>query len=88
MPISQEGIPGAVVPDQPEGCFIGSEFDSDELVRKCVSALDSQLRVTPLQYTVQTGIQADEIADEQLRSGDGFQVTNTATSGVAPSIPW
>lgn len=55
------------------------EFDSDELVRKCVSALDSQLRVTPLQYTVQTGIQADEIADEQLRSGDGFQLTNTAT---------
>ncbi len=55
------------------------EFDSDELVRKCVSALDSQLRVTPLQYTVQTGIQVDEIADEQLRSGDGFQVTNTAT---------
>ena len=55
------------------------EFDSAELVRKCVSGLDSQLRVTPLQYTVQTGIQADEIADEQLRSGDGFQVTNTAT---------
>ncbi|KAA0078152.1 DEAD/DEAH box helicase family protein [Tardiphaga sp. P9-11] len=55
------------------------EFDSDELVRKCVGALDSQLRVTPLQYTVQTGIQADEVADEQLRSGDGFQVTNTAT---------
>ena len=55
------------------------EFDSDELVRKCVSALDSQLRVTPLQYTVQTGIQADEIADEQLRSGEGFQITNTAT---------
>jgi len=55
------------------------EFDSDELVRKCVSALDSQLRVTPLQYTVQTGIQANELADEQLRAGDGFQVTNTAT---------
>jgi type III restriction enzyme len=55
------------------------EFDSDELVRKCVNALDSQLRVTPLQYTVQTGIQADEIGDEQLRSGGGFQVTNTAT---------
>lgn len=55
------------------------EFDSVELVRKCVSALDSQLRVTPLQYTVQTGIQAEEIADEQLKSGDGFQITNTAT---------
>ena len=34
------------------------EFDSDELVRKCVSALDSQLRVTPLQYTVQVGVQS------------------------------
>ncbi|WP_457492096.1 type III restriction-modification system endonuclease [Tardiphaga sp. P5_C7] len=55
------------------------DFDSDELIRKCANALDSQLRVTPLQYTVQTGIQADEIADEQLRSGDGFQVTSTAT---------
>ena len=64
------------------------EFDSDELVRKCVSALDSQLRVTPLQYTVQTGIQADEIADEQLRSGDGFQSQTRRPSGVAPSIPW
>jgi type III restriction enzyme len=37
------------------------EFDSDELLCKCVSALDSQLRVTPLQYTVQTGIQGDEL---------------------------
>lgn len=55
------------------------EFDSAELVRKCVSALDSQLRVTPLQYTVQAGIQNDGITDEQLRAGDGFTVTNTST---------
>jgi type III restriction enzyme len=55
------------------------EFDSAELVRKCMGALDSQLRVTPLQYTVQTGIQADQIGDEQLRSGDGFQLTSTST---------
>jgi type III restriction enzyme len=39
------------------------EFDSEELVRKCVSALDSQLRVTPLQYTVQTGIQGDGLTE-------------------------
>ena len=55
------------------------EFDSSELIRKCVSALDSQLQVTPLQYTVQTGIQSDEITDDQLRAGDGFKVTNTTT---------
>jgi type III restriction enzyme len=55
------------------------EFDSGELVRKCVSALDSQLRVTPLQYTVQTGIQGDGLTDEQLKAGDGFAVTGSTT---------
>lgn len=55
------------------------EFDSGELVRKCVSALDSQLRVTPLQYTVQIGIQGDGLTDEQLKAGDGFAVTGSTT---------
>lgn len=55
------------------------EFDSAELIRKCVSALDSQLRVTPLQYTVQVGMQNDGLTDDQLRGGDGFTVTNTTT---------
>jgi type III restriction enzyme len=55
------------------------EFDSAELVRKCVGALDSQLRVTPLQYTVQVGVQQDGLTDDQLKTGDGFQVTNTTT---------
>ncbi|MDQ0470134.1 type III restriction-modification system endonuclease [Labrys wisconsinensis] len=55
------------------------EFDSEELVRKCVSALDSQLRVTPLQYTVHTGIQGDGLTDEQLKAGDGFALTGSTT---------
>lgn len=55
------------------------EFDSEELIRKCISALDSQLRVTPLQYTVQVGVQNDGLTDGQLRSGGGFTVTNTTT---------
>ena len=55
------------------------EFDSEELVRKCVSALDSQLRVTPLQYTVQAGIQGDGLTDEQLKAGDGFALTGSST---------
>ncbi len=55
------------------------EFDSTELIRKCVSALDSQLRVTPLQYTVQVGVQNDGLTDDQLRGGDGFTVTSTTT---------
>jgi type III restriction enzyme len=48
-------------------------------VRKCISALDSQLRVTPLQYTVQVGLQQDGLTDDQLKAGDGFQVTSTTT---------
>jgi len=55
------------------------DFDSDELVRKCIAALDTELRVTPLQYTVQKGIQQDALTDEQLRKGDGFKVEETAT---------
>ena len=55
------------------------EFDSEELLRKCICALDSQLRVTPLQYTVQVGVQNDGLTDGQLRSGDGFTVTRTTT---------
>ncbi|MEH6728445.1 MAG: restriction endonuclease subunit R, partial [Hyphomicrobiales bacterium] len=55
------------------------DFESDELIRKCVSALDSQLRVTPLQYTIKTGVQADGITDEQLKAGDGFKEKDTTT---------
>jgi len=55
------------------------EFNSSELVRKCVSALNSQLRVTPLQYTIQEGKQNDGLTDDQLRTGDGFTVTTTTT---------
>src|SRR5690625_4197853 len=55
------------------------DFDSDELVRKCIAALDKNLRVTPLQYTVQKGIQHDGLTDEQLKQGDGFKVEQTAT---------
>ena len=55
------------------------EFDSNELIRKCVSMLDSDLRVTPLQYTVKAGIQQNGLTDEQLRRGDGFAVQETMT---------
>lgn len=55
------------------------EFDSKELVRKCVSALDSHLRVTPLQYTVEIGVLRDVLTDEQLQAGEGFALTRSTT---------
>lgn len=57
------------------------EFDSGELVRKCVRALDGNLRVTPLQYTVKTGIQGAGLTNEQLKTGDGFTLTGSTAEG-------
>jgi type III restriction enzyme len=55
------------------------EFDSGELVRKAITSLNSHLRITPLQYTVQAGEQSAAITDEQLASGQSFEVTSTRT---------
>ena len=55
------------------------DFDSAELIKKSVSALNSQLRVTPLQYTVRAGIQRDIINDGDLAKGEGFSENEQAT---------
>ena len=55
------------------------EFDSAELIEKCVSTLNSQLQVTSLSYTVRAGVQNEGLTDNQLREGSGFTVTNTTT---------
>ncbi len=53
------------------------DFDSDELIRKAIKALDSQLRVTPLQYTIHTGVQNAAMTDEQLQAGQTFGLQET-----------
>ncbi|MBB3965733.1 type III restriction-modification system endonuclease [Rhizobium metallidurans] len=55
------------------------EFDSAELIKKCISALDSQLRVTPLQYTVKSGVQLDSLTREELVDAAGFNENEQAT---------
>ncbi len=62
------------------------EFDSVELVENCIRTLNKELRVSPLQYTIQTGIQGDQITDHQLKVGEGFQVQSTVTEAHAASI--
>lgn len=54
------------------------DFDSAELVKKAVAELDMSLRVTPLQYTIQTGEQIDEVSAEALKSGDSFKIAQTS----------
>ena len=61
-------------------------FDSTELIKKCVQTLDKELRVTPLQYTVQRGEQKDDISYDQMKSGDGFKVQETSTQYNAHSV--
>ena len=62
------------------------DFDSVELVNKAVVELDKSLRVTPLQYTIQTGEQVDQVTVEALKSGDGFKVAETTVEQNKQSI--
>ena len=52
-------------------------FESSELIRKCTKTLDNELKVTPLQYSVQSGIQADKTTADQLKDGNAFKLINT-----------
>ena len=54
-------------------------FDSAELVGKAVTELNEHLRVTPLQYTIQRGEQADLTTYDDLKSGQAFVLKATET---------
>lgn len=62
------------------------DFDSAELIKNCIHTLDKELRVTPLQYTIQRGIQVDDVSNDQLKSGEGFKVSGTETQTHNASI--
>lgn len=62
------------------------DFDSAELVKKAVAALDKSLNVTPLQYTIQTGEQVGEVTADMLKSGDSFQIIQTAVEYEKRSV--
>jgi type III restriction enzyme len=55
------------------------EFDSAELIRKCIHALDKHLNVAAMQYVVQTGTQNDSLDADDLSTGAGFDVSSTST---------
>ena len=55
------------------------EFDSTELIDKCVAALDVNLNVAAMQYIVQVGQQAAALDVDDLATGTGFVVSTTTT---------
>ena len=61
-------------------------FDTAELQTKCIAALDKELRVTKLQYTVQRGEQSDSVSFDDLRAGQGFTLKENATGHINNSV--
>jgi type III restriction enzyme len=55
------------------------QFDSAELIDKCVAALDAHLNVAAMQYVVQSGLQHATLDADDLSTGAGFKVTSTST---------
>jgi type III restriction enzyme len=62
------------------------DFATPELVKKCVLALDKELKVNPLLYTVAMGTQADEISYVAIKEGGGFYTTKTETGKLKNSV--
>ena len=61
------------------------DFKTDELIDKCIKALDKELRVTPLQYTVTVGEQKDEAKYEEMKHGDAFVAKQNQTDYLVAS---
>lgn len=60
------------------------DFESGELTRKAINTLNTQLRVTPLQYKVESGVQKAGITDEQLKTGQSFGLEESQTEYGGP----
>lgn len=62
------------------------EFNPDELIQNSIRTLDRELRVTPLQYTIQGGEQVDQVTYDQMKAGQGFEIRHTATEEYKATI--
>lgn len=62
------------------------QFDSAELVRYAIQALDKELKVTPLQYTIQAGTQQQQISDDELKAGSSFKLESTSVETHRASV--
>lgn len=56
------------------------DFESEELINKAIRAIDDQMFVTRLQYTVTTGSQRASITTLQMHENDAFGAATTKTA--------
>lgn len=61
-------------------------FNTGELIDNCVEALDKELRVTKLQYTVERGQQSDSVSYDDLHKGEGFTLKENKTGFINNSV--
>lgn len=61
-------------------------FESSELVKNAKNAIDKELHVKALEYTVVGGTQTDSIAYESLKSGTGFKEEEKETVSETKSV--
>lgn len=61
-------------------------FDTNELIGKCIAALDKELKVSPLQYTIVAGEQQDTATYDSLQQGEAFVLKQTTTETNKYSI--
>jgi type III restriction enzyme len=58
-------------------------FETDELVTKSIKALNDELKVTPLQYTITAGEQRDQTSYDEMRQGDAFVLRENTTETMS-----
>jgi len=58
------------------------KFDTDELIERCINALDNGLKVTDISYQIKEGILEAIDSKEQLEKGEGFVVKESQAGKV------
>lgn len=61
-------------------------FETPELIKKCVAALEKELKVSPLQYTIVKGEQLDTATLDVVKQGESFEIRETKTESHKNSI--
>ncbi|RLJ15792.1 restriction endonuclease subunit R [bacterium endosymbiont of Escarpia laminata] len=62
------------------------DFDTGELIQKCVTTLDRELKVSPLQYTIIKGMQTETATHDAMKQGQAFQVKESETEAYKRPI--
>lgn len=67
--------------------FYFVEFDSNELICNSLLALNNELKITPIQYNIQSGEQVGQATYAPLKASQAFQIKDNTTEKYEASIP-